>query len=81
MKVAFNNLVFSGLKDSARSQLVYETLRKASANYLNSLTSLNFSVDKNTQNGKLSVQNLNFKLTEESNETNEQNQLKFPQSR
>ena len=55
MKVAFNNLILNGLKDSTRYQFVYETIKKTSTNYVNTLTSLNFSSDKNHQNGKLLV--------------------------
>lgn len=54
MKVAFNNLIFNGFKDPAKYQLVYDTIKKTSTNYVNSLTSLNFSSDKNHQNGKRS---------------------------
>ena len=53
MKVAFNNLVLGGLKDSAKYQLIYDSIKKTSTNYVNTLTSLKFSSsDKNHPNGK-----------------------------
>lgn len=68
MKVAFNNLIFNGLKDSAKYQFVYDTIKKTSTNYVNTLTSLNFSSDKNHPNGKhliekafgLAISNLDY---------------------
>lgn len=60
MKIAINNLFFNTLKDSTKSQLIYDTIKKTSTNYANNLTSLNYSSDQSS-NGKFGF-NLTLKI-------------------
>lgn len=43
MKVAFNNFIVNNLKDTSKYQSALDLIKKTSTNYVNNLTSLNFS--------------------------------------